>query len=100
MSFSIFLFAALEPTELPCFKMPLQNAMARVGQKIKLEALVSGIPRPEIAWLHNGKPFQPRDLKVSTISYDKLIERGKTGKCIDLNLYTIYSQFFRRIVKI
>lgn len=77
MSFSIFLFAALEPTELPCFKMPLQNAMARVGQKIKLEALVTGIPRPEIAWLHNGKPFQPRDSKVSTITYDKLIARGK-----------------------
>lgn len=67
MSLTISIFAALEPTELPCFKMPLQNAMARVGQKIKLEALVSGIPRPEIAWLHNGKPFQPRDLKVSRI---------------------------------
>ncbi|XP_064552464.1 uncharacterized protein LOC135438178 isoform X14 [Drosophila montana] len=53
----------LEPTELPCFKMPLQNAMARVGQKIKLEAMVSGIPQPEICWLHNGKPFQPRDSK-------------------------------------
>ncbi|XP_062127953.1 uncharacterized protein LOC133840248 isoform X4 [Drosophila sulfurigaster albostrigata] len=53
----------LEPTELPCFKLPLQNAMARVGQKIKLEALVSGIPKPDIYWLHNGKPFQPRDLK-------------------------------------
>ncbi|XP_032587368.1 titin homolog isoform X7 [Drosophila mojavensis] len=53
----------LEPTELPCFKMPLQNAMARVGQKIKMEALVTGIPQPEICWLHNGKPFQPRDSK-------------------------------------
>ncbi|XP_030240178.1 uncharacterized protein LOC108650825 isoform X6 [Drosophila navojoa] len=53
----------LEPTELPCFKMPLQNAMARVGQKIKMEALVTGIPQPEIRWLHNGKPYQPRDSK-------------------------------------
>ncbi|KAH8366022.1 hypothetical protein KR093_008411 [Drosophila rubida] len=53
----------LEPTELPCFKVPLQNAMARVGQKIKLEALVTGIPRPDVYWLHNGKPFQPRDPK-------------------------------------
>ncbi|KMY97038.1 titin isoform X18 [Drosophila simulans] len=53
----------LEPTELPSFKVPLSNAMARVGQKIKLEAIVGGIPRPEVYWLHNGKPFQPRDSK-------------------------------------
>ncbi|XP_001354027.3 uncharacterized protein [Drosophila pseudoobscura] len=53
----------LEPTELPSFKVPLSNAMARVGQKIKLEAVVSGIPRPDICWVHNGKPFQPRDAK-------------------------------------
>lgn len=39
--------------------------MARVGQKIKLEALIGGIPRPDIYWLHNGKPFYPRDIKVS-----------------------------------
>ncbi|KAH8272384.1 hypothetical protein KR018_001100 [Drosophila ironensis] len=53
----------LEPTEVPSFKVPLSNAMARVGQKIKLEAIVTGIPKPEICWLHNGKPFQPRDSK-------------------------------------
>ncbi|KAH8316915.1 hypothetical protein KR074_002313 [Drosophila pseudoananassae] len=51
----------LEPTELPSFKVPLSNAMARIGQKVKLEAIVTGIPRPEIYWLHNGKPFQPRN---------------------------------------
>lgn len=38
--------------------------MARVGQKVKLEALVGGIPRPDIYWLHNGKQFFPRDVKV------------------------------------
>lgn len=59
---------ALEPTELPSFKVPLSNAMARVGQKIKLEAIVGGIPRPEVYWLHNGKPFQPRDSKVSSMA--------------------------------
>ncbi|KAM7355886.1 zormin isoform 2-T2 [Cochliomyia hominivorax] len=53
----------LEPTEMPHFKIPLTNAMARVGQKIKLEALIGGIPRPDIYWLHNGKPFYPRDIK-------------------------------------
>ncbi|XP_046807759.1 uncharacterized protein LOC111679299 isoform X8 [Lucilia cuprina] len=53
----------LEPTEMPHFKIPLTNVMARVGQKIKLEALIGGIPRPDIYWLHNGKPFCPRDIK-------------------------------------
>lgn len=56
---------ALEPTEVPHFKIPLSNAMARVGQKIKLEALIGGIPRPDIFWMHNGKPYVPRDSKVS-----------------------------------
>ncbi|XP_073838143.1 zormin isoform X5 [Musca autumnalis] len=53
----------LEPTEVPHFKIPLNNAMARVGQKVKLEALVGGIPRPDIYWLHNGKQYFPRDVK-------------------------------------
>ncbi|XP_049314952.1 titin homolog isoform X8 [Bactrocera dorsalis] len=53
----------LEPTEVPHFKIPLSNAMARVGQKIKLEALIGGIPRPDIFWMHNGKPYVPRDSK-------------------------------------
>lgn len=52
---------------MPHFKIPLTNAMARVGQKIKLEALIGGIPRPDIYWLHNGKPFYPRDIKVSVL---------------------------------
>lgn len=39
--------------------------MARVGQKIKLECEVSGIPRPELNWSHNGKMFNARDSKVS-----------------------------------
>uniref|UniRef100_A0A1A9W7E8 Ig-like domain-containing protein n=1 Tax=Glossina brevipalpis TaxID=37001 RepID=A0A1A9W7E8_9MUSC len=53
----------LEPTEIPHFKIPLSNAMARVGQKIKLEALIGGLPIPNVCWLHNGKPYKPRDMK-------------------------------------
>lgn len=41
--------------------------MARVGQKIRLECEVTGIPRPELYWTQNGKPFAGRDLKVSKI---------------------------------
>lgn len=41
--------------------------MARVGQKIKLECEVTGIPRPELNWSHNGKLFNTRDSKVSIL---------------------------------
>uniref|UniRef100_A0A1B0CIV6 Ig-like domain-containing protein n=2 Tax=Lutzomyia longipalpis TaxID=7200 RepID=A0A1B0CIV6_LUTLO len=54
----------LEPTEVPAFKVSLSNVMARVGQKIKLECEVTGIPRPELFWTHNGKPFTGRDSKL------------------------------------
>lgn len=57
--------SALEPTEIPHFKIPLSNVMARVGQKIKLEALIGGLPIPDVCWLHNGKPYKPREMKVS-----------------------------------
>jgi len=41
--------------------------MARVGQKIKLDCEVTGIPRPDLYWMHNGKPFSGRDSKVSIV---------------------------------
>lgn len=45
--------------------------MARVGQKIKLECEITGTPRPQIHWTHNGKAFTGRDFKVSnTIFWD------------------------------
>lgn len=56
----------LEPTEIPSFRVPLSNIMARVGQKIKLECEVVGIPEPEIFWLHNDKPLL-REVKVGSV---------------------------------
>lgn len=49
---------------MPVFSIPLTNIMARVGQKIKLECEITGTPRPQIHWTHNGKPLGGRDLKV------------------------------------
>lgn len=60
-----YFFTAIEPTEVPVFRVPLSNVMARVGQKIKLECEVTGIPRPELNWTQNGKPFHGRDVKVN-----------------------------------
>lgn len=75
MNMTIFIvplfFPALEPTELPVFQQPLSNVMARVGQKIKLECVVTGIPEPQIYWTHNGKPYSARgpESKVSKLFY-------------------------------
>ncbi|KFB35633.1 hypothetical protein ZHAS_00002511 [Anopheles sinensis] len=54
----------LEPTEFPDFPEPLSNVMARVGQKIRLEAKVTGTPQPDLMWTHNGKHFTNREVKV------------------------------------
>uniref|UniRef100_A0A336ML28 CSON001463 protein n=1 Tax=Culicoides sonorensis TaxID=179676 RepID=A0A336ML28_CULSO len=54
----------LEPTEVPSFRVPLSNVMARVGQKLKLECEVVGIPTPEVYWLHNDKPLTRGDVKL------------------------------------
>ena len=39
--------------------------MARVGQKIRLDCEVTGIPTPQVSWTHDGKPFTNREVKVS-----------------------------------
>ncbi|KAF2360881.1 Immunoglobulin I-set [Trinorchestia longiramus] len=43
---------------LPVFVMPLNNLMARAGQKFKLECQVKGDPLPTVAWFHNGRPVK------------------------------------------
>ncbi|XP_058831722.1 uncharacterized protein LOC131690174 isoform X2 [Topomyia yanbarensis] len=67
---------ALEPTEYPSFAVPLSNVMARVGQKIKLEAEVSGTPPPEVMWSHDGKHFTNREVKF-------FYENGRAQLVID-----------------
>ncbi|XP_067210497.1 uncharacterized protein zormin isoform X3 [Linepithema humile] len=45
-------------TKKPYFVVPLSNAMARAGQKVKLECEASGDPVPELIWSHDGKPIE------------------------------------------
>ncbi|XP_038114693.1 titin isoform X5 [Culex quinquefasciatus] len=66
----------LEPTEYPSFRAPLSNVMARVGQKIKLEAEVAGIPPPEVMWTHDGQHFANREVKF-------FYENGRAQLVID-----------------
>lgn len=63
-----------EQTAIPSFITPLTNIMARVGQKIKLECEVVGVPKPELTWTHNGKSFSGRDVKVSLYVIAKKIK--------------------------
>jgi len=35
--------------------VPLANAMARIGQRVKLECEANGDPVPELIWTHDGK---------------------------------------------
>lgn len=56
---------------MPVFRTPLSNVMARVGQKIRLECEITGIPRPELYWTQNGKPMGGRESKVSLQSTKK-----------------------------
>lgn len=44
-------------TEKPYFLTPLSNAMARAGQRVKLECEVTGNPIPRLSWTHDGKPI-------------------------------------------
>ncbi|KAF0303153.1 Titin [Amphibalanus amphitrite] len=54
------------PYEKPQFCSPLSNVMARTGQKLRLECEVTGLPHPELSWLHNGRPVQEgRDTRVT-----------------------------------
>ncbi|XP_065086405.1 titin isoform X5 [Ochlerotatus camptorhynchus] len=66
----------LEPTEYPSFRVPPSNVMARVGQKIKLEAEVAGTPPPEVMWTHDGKHFSNREVKF-------FYENGRAQLVID-----------------
>nr|XP_029725941.1 muscle M-line assembly protein unc-89-like isoform X7 [Aedes albopictus] len=66
----------LEPTEFPSFPVPPSNVMARVGQKIKLEAEVAGTPPPEVMWTHDGMHFSNREVKF-------FYENGRAQLVID-----------------
>lgn len=52
-------FAAAQiVTKKPYFLVPLSNAMARTGQRVKLECEVDGNPMPELSWTYDDKPVE------------------------------------------
>lgn len=57
-------FLATEPGEPPFFTQPLTNVMARVGQKLILECIVTGQPVPQLTWKQNNKPITHPEAKV------------------------------------
>ncbi|XP_043502049.1 muscle M-line assembly protein unc-89 isoform X6 [Polistes fuscatus] len=76
-------------TEKPYFLTPLSNAMARAGQRVKLECEATGNPMPELFWTHDGKPIdETTHTKIQT-------ESGRTSLIIseafpkDAGCYTV-----------
>lgn len=65
LTLNYFLDTAVEQYQRPSIKHPLSNVSTRVGQRVKLECVVIGNPRPEITWMHNGKELSARDVNVS-----------------------------------
>ncbi|XP_014485705.1 PREDICTED: uncharacterized protein LOC106750117 isoform X2 [Dinoponera quadriceps] len=55
-------------TKKPYFVVPLSNAMARTGQRVKLECEVDGNPMPELSWTRDGRPIE--DTKYYKIQTD------------------------------
>ena len=51
--------ATLVPTELPTFVEPLENLEVTIGQQIRFECRVHGIPAPAISWSHNNRILYP-----------------------------------------
>ena len=42
----------------PLFTMPLENQKVTEGQPMQLDARVSGIPEPEVAWVKDDRPLR------------------------------------------
>lgn len=56
--FDITFTAAQISTKKPYFVVPLSNAMARTGQRVKLECEVGGNPIPEVTWTRDRRPIE------------------------------------------
>lgn len=50
--------AAQIVTKKPYFVIPLSNAMARTGQRVKLECELGGNPMPQVSWSRDGKSIE------------------------------------------
>ncbi|XP_046833263.1 uncharacterized protein LOC124430549 isoform X3 [Vespa crabro] len=79
-------------TEKPYFLTPLSNAMARAGQRVKLECEATGNPIPRLSWTHDGKPID------ETIHTKIQTESGRTSLIIseafpkDAGCYTVIAK--------
>ncbi|XP_043525684.1 uncharacterized protein LOC122536948 isoform X4 [Frieseomelitta varia] len=89
-------FLDVEPaeftTEKPYFVTPLSNAMARAGQRVKLECEAKGNPMPTLTWYHDGKPVE------ETMNIKTQTDAGRTSLVIaeafakDAGCYTVVAK--------
>ena len=45
----------------PRFIKPLENCQVNESEKVKLEVVVEGLPKPSVHWEFEGKPFVEND---------------------------------------
>lgn len=56
----------------PSFARPLQDVKAPIGTRVRIDAVVTGTPRPKVTWLFNGQPI------THSTSSRQLVEVGDT----------------------
>ncbi|XP_043238275.1 titin homolog isoform X6 [Amphibalanus amphitrite] len=56
-------------TAIPAFKKRLLNTGARLGQKLLLEAVVAGLPVPDVQWFKDGKPLEVERVDEQTFRH-------------------------------
>ena len=54
------------PKAAPIIVKPLAPTFCKVGEAVKLEAVITGTPKPKVEWSHNGKSISiGENLKVA-----------------------------------
>jgi hypothetical protein len=55
----------------PIVVKPLTATVCKVGESVKLEAVITGTPKPTLEWSHNGKPVSFGD-NVKVVEKDNI----------------------------
>ena len=87
-SLSVYFMLLFPSAEKPHFLVRFQNTMANVGEPLRLDCRLDGIPEPDIIWYKDDQPLQPgegvsrvmkRSIKDVIIKMTSLSKLGKGG---------------------
>ena len=81
MSVPNFRFMSHFPSaEKPHFLVRFQDTMATVGEHLRLDCRLDGIPEPDIIWYKDDQPLQPGEGVSSEGRGSRVLGRGIGGK--------------------